>query len=64
VAGSVAVDSPQADSSGAGVAVAGSSLSFMVFADLMKSSQVHHYKSKGAEVHYEARHKLTAQTSL
>jgi hypothetical protein len=48
VVGSAGVDSPEADGSGAGVAAAGFSLSFMVLEDLMKPSQLS-YKSKGAE---------------
>jgi hypothetical protein len=48
-AGSVGVGSSRADSSGAGVAAAGFGLCLTALADLMKQSQLYHYKSKRAE---------------
>jgi hypothetical protein len=48
-AGSVGVGSSRVDGSGAGVATAGFGLCLTVLADLMKQSQLYHYKSKGAE---------------
>jgi hypothetical protein len=49
VDGSEGVDSPGADGSGAGVAMAGFDLRGAALANLMKPSQLHHYKSKRAE---------------
>jgi hypothetical protein len=48
-AGSVGMGSSRADGSGAGVTAASFGLCFTVLADLMKQSQLYHYKSKRAE---------------
>jgi hypothetical protein len=49
VAGSEGVDSPGADGLGAGAAVVGFDLRGAALADLMKPSQLYHYKSKRTE---------------
>jgi hypothetical protein len=43
------VGSPRADGSGAGAAMAGLGLCLTALADLMKQSQLYHYKSKRIE---------------
>jgi hypothetical protein len=48
-AGSLGVDSSRADGSGAGAATAGLGLCLTVLADLMKQSQLYHYKSERIE---------------
>jgi hypothetical protein len=48
-AGSLGVGSSRADGSGAGVAAVDFGLCLMALADLMKQSQLYHYKSKRAE---------------
>jgi hypothetical protein len=47
--GSVGVGPSRADGMGAGVAAAGFDLCLTTLADLMKQSQLHHYKLKGTE---------------
>jgi hypothetical protein len=48
-AGSLGVGSSRADGSGVGVAAAGFGLCLTTLADLMKQSQLYHYKSKRIE---------------